>query len=186
MERESGVEFSLVVAAGNVPPAGTEIAFEANAAIREALARRYGILELRKLKGQARIKPYRKAGLSLDCTFEAEVVQSCVVTLDPVVQTISESFTQRYLPKHMIELEVPSAVAEREITVDAEAEDAPEPMSGSGIEVGEAVTEQLSLAIDPYPRKPEAVFNPSPVEPDNAPERAPNPFAALEKLKKNY
>lgn len=179
-------EFSLVVAAGDVAPGGTEFRFEADAAALKALAQRFGVLEVCSLAGRAKVRPYRKAGLTLEASFEAEVVQSCVVTLDPLHQTISEFFKTRYLPAHMIEPETSDISDAREIMVDAEDEDAPEPMIGASIDVGEAVAEQLSLAIDPYPRKPEAVFAPSPPEQENAPETRPNPFAELEKLKKNY
>lgn len=186
MPHEPGPEFSLVVAASDVAPNGTEFRFEADAAELKALALRFGVLEVCRLAGRAKVRPYRKAGLTLEASFEAEVVQSCVVTLDPVHQTISEAFKCRYLPAHMIEPEMSEISDAREIMVDAEDEDAPEPMIGSNIDVGEAVAEQLSLAIDPYPRKPEVVFDPSAPEQENAPETRPNPFAALEKLKKNY
>ena len=73
-----------------------------------------------------------------------------------------------------------------EIAIDIEADDAPEPLVAGGVDVGEAVAERLALALDPYPRKPGASFDTPPEEPGDASESRPNPFAALEKLKKNY
>lgn len=181
MPKEPSPEFSLAVNVNDVPPGGTGISFEADERARDALARRFGILEVLRLAGRAKVRPYRKHGLTLDCDFEAEVVQACVVTLDPVVQSIREIFVQRYLPANMIEPE-----ADIEFEVDIDAEDAPEAMSGYGIDVGEAVTERLALAIDPYPRKAEAAYSESREGADDAPEKPENPFAALEKLKKNY
>lgn len=182
-----GAEFSLMVAAADVPPAGTELRFEADAAARERLARRYDIPELARLSGTARIRPYRKEGLTLECRFEATLVQTCVVTLDPVTQTVDEEFVQRYLPEHLIGPVTAPSESDREVMVDLDAEDAPEPMNAGKIDVGEAVAERLALAIDPYPRKPEARFEaPSPSEEaGDASESKPNPFAVLEKLKKN-
>jgi uncharacterized metal-binding protein YceD (DUF177 family) len=180
-------EFSLIVGAADVPPAGKELRFEVDEATRAKLAARMGIVELKRLAGVASIRPYRKEGLTLDCRFEADLVQSCVVTLDPVDEHVDEEFRQRYLPAHLLDL--PSAKApdsQREIAVDIEADDAPEPMAAGGIDVGEAVAERLALALDPYPRKPGASFDTPPEEVDDASESRPNPFAALEKLKKNY
>jgi uncharacterized metal-binding protein YceD (DUF177 family) len=180
-------EFSLFIAASDVPPSGREVRFEADEATRQRLAERFDIVEITRLVGTAQVRPYRKDGLTLECRFEADLAQNCVVTLEPVSEHVSEEFRQRYLPEKAIERaarEVPGS--EREIAIDIEAEDAPEPMEGGGIDVGEAVAERLALAMDPYPRKPEASFETQPEEEDDAPEEKPNPFAVLEKLKKNY
>ena len=40
--------------------------------------------------------------------------------------------------------------------------DAPEPLVGGVVDLGAIATEFLMLAIDPYPRKPDAVFEPPP------------------------
>lgn len=179
-------DFRLFVAVTDVPPNGKEISFVADEVARKELARRFGIPEVVSLSGAAKVRPYRKAGLTVEASFKAEVIQACVVTLEPVHQSIEESFKQRYLPEHMIEPEVAEVSNEREIQIDVEAEDAPEPMAGNGVEIGEAVAERLALALDPYPRKPGAAFQTDVEEPVDAPESKPNPFAALEKLKKNY
>lgn len=180
-------EFSLRIAFAEVPPSGKELHFEVDETSRRRLAERMGIVELRRFVGVAHVKPYRKEGLTLDCSFEADVVQSCVVTLDPVEQHVGETFRQRYLPE--AQLNLPSSKApesQREVAVDIEAEDAPEPLASGGIDIGEAVAERLALALDPYPRKPDASFDTLFEEVDDASESRPNPFAALEKLKKNY
>lgn len=183
----SELEFSVIVATGDVPPAGIELSFEADEKACKRLARRYGILEVVRLAGTARVRPYRKEGLTLECHFEAELVQNCVVTLDPVKQSVDEEFTQRYLPEHLIGPQTTVPDSDREVTIDIEAEDSPEPMSAGKIDVGEAVAERLALAIDPYPRKTGVNYDaPSPSEEGgDASESKPNPFAVLEKLKKN-
>lgn len=186
MTQNNAFEFSLAVTTHDVPPSGKELVFEADSRTLQALARRYGVVEVSSLRGRGKVRPFRKAGLTLDCTFKAEVVQNCVVTLEPVRQTVEESFTRRYLPAHMIEPEMSEASTGAEIVFDAVAEDAPEPMTGNGIDVGEAVAEQLALAIDPYPRRAGTAFNRPREGSDDASESKPNPFAVLEKLKKNY
>lgn len=176
-------EFSVKLALKDVPPAGKSIEFNADAEIRAALARRFGVLELQDLKGTVKVRPFRKQGLIADCRFEATVVQACVVTLDPVTQWIEESFTRRWLPDHLIGPE--TGAEAREVLVDAEGEDAPDPMTGGAVDIGEAVAEELALAIEPYPRKPGVAYDLPSEAPEDAAEERPNPFTVLEKLKKN-
>jgi uncharacterized metal-binding protein YceD (DUF177 family) len=77
-----------------------------------------------------------------------------------------------------------AAPAEADVELDAQAADAPEPVTSGWIDLGELAAEQLGLAIDPYPRKADAAV---PAEwraaPAEAPVSRPNPFAELEKLK---
>jgi len=73
-------------------------------------------------------------------------VQSCVVTLDPVGGAVSEEFTLLYGP--------PETEAEAGETVEDEI--AFEPLVGNAIDVGEAVAQQFSLALPPFPRSPDA------------------------------
>lgn len=93
---------------------------------------------------------------------EADVVQECVVSLDPVAQHVEDRFTIRFVP------ESPDAAAD-----DADP-DAPDeiPYTGSVIDLGEAAAEQLALALDPYPRHPDAVLDPAGTDADG-------PLAAL-------
>jgi hypothetical protein len=121
-------------------------------------------------------------------TVIADVVQSCVVTLEPVHTHISEEIDSWYsdekevvsLPRVRREQEGLRADAELEIL--GEEED-PEPVVEGAIDVGELAAQYLSLAIDPYPRS-QAVKD---VEDEGeivitAGER-PNPFAALKDWK---
>jgi len=64
----------------------------------------------------------------------------------------------------------------QEITVDLDAEDPPDEADGDVVDLGAYVVETLALALDPFPRKPGAVFE--------APEEKPSisPFAALARL----
>jgi uncharacterized metal-binding protein YceD (DUF177 family) len=175
-------EFSIELDVDGVPPAGTELRFEANEKERAALAKRFDLVELNSLRGTAKIKPWRRVGLALEAHFTAELVQSCVVTLEPVPEKLDETFTLHFLPEAMIAPATPGS--EREIVVDVDGEEPPEALENGRIDVGEAVAEQLSLAMDPYPKKPGVAFEPPVDAPDDAAERPANPFAALEKLKK--
>ncbi len=81
----------------------------------------------------------------LAAAMTADAVQSCTVTLEPVSTRIEERFSLLYGP-----------VAEGpEVVLEGEAETV-EPLDGESIDIGEAVAQQLSLALDPFPRAPEA------------------------------
>jgi hypothetical protein len=60
-----------------------------------------------------------------------------------------------------------------------ETPDPPEPIVGGIIDLGRLATDALILGIDPYPRKPDAVFEPllEVADPED------HPFAALKALK---
>ena len=123
----------------------TEI--EATADERSALAKRFGLLSVESLTATLRLR--RLAARSLvrvNGGFVAEVVQSCVVTLEPVASRLEGNLARCY------SLAPAEAAIEREVLVDFDEEEPPEPVPSGGIDLGEAVAEQLALEIDPYPR----------------------------------
>ncbi len=147
---------------------------------RKALAKRFGVVSVDSLSARLHLK--RIAGgrlIRLSGHLDAKVVQTCVITLEPVPQTVSEDFTLVYAPPGQIS----DDPAELHLSLDAE--DPPEPIQGGQIDLGEAVAEHLALGLDPFPRKAGAEI-PQMGDDDQeeeAPER-PNPFAKLAVLKK--
>ena len=128
-------------------------AYEANEAEREALAKRFGIIAIERFTVEGTLKTLdggRRA--ILKAHIRAHVIQSCVVTLEPVGDDIDERFTQDYAD------DVTTAAMEKELELDPEAEDPPDPLEDEAVDVGEAVAEQLALALDPYPRAPDAAL----------------------------
>lgn len=178
------VEFSRPFAVDRIPVNPVPFEIEANAAERTALATRFGLLRLDHLRAKFTLRRLRKDQIRVKGRIEASLVQACVVTLDPVPADIAESF----------ELDFIEASTGRagdgigEIDLEFDAPDGPEPLTGPEIDLGEVTSEQLGLAIDPYPRKADAAF-PSEWGAAAATEPAPvekvNPFAALEKFKKS-
>ncbi|HLJ63478.1 MAG TPA: DUF177 domain-containing protein [Stellaceae bacterium] len=115
----------------------------ASPAEREALARRFGLLALPRL--EARVTLHRRAdgAVRLSAALRAEVVQECVVSLKPVANRIEESFVLIFAEEE----------EGRDLLIDEDAD--PIDSLGNGvIDLGEAVAQQLSLALDPYPRSP--------------------------------
>jgi uncharacterized metal-binding protein YceD (DUF177 family) len=168
-------EFSRPIRVDRIGNDGREITFTASEEERAALAARFDLEELPSLVGKAVLT--RIAGgklFRLDASFEADVVQTCVVTLDPLPAHLTEHFTMTYAAEADIE-------HQREVVI-GEEEDPPEPLTDGTIDVGEAVAEHLSLALDPFPRKPGAEIPASPLGEE---EERPHPFAALAQLKKS-
>jgi uncharacterized metal-binding protein YceD (DUF177 family) len=157
-------ELSRVVRLDRVPTRGLEIDVTANETERAALVRRFELLELPALKAEVTVQPGLGGVWSVAGRLRAEVVQACVVTLDPVPQSIDETFDLRL------------AAGARASAADP---DAPEPLEGDTIDVGAIVADHLSLALDPFPRAAGATYEPA-AQPADA---KPNPFAALEQLK---
>lgn len=170
-------EFSRPVRVDRIPSGGLEMDITANEAERKALADRFGILSIDSLTAHVRLKPirggrqYRLAG-----EFTAEVVQACVVTLEPVRARLDESFRMAY---GLDEDELPAGA---EIEISFEEDEPPDPIEGGTLDVGEAVAEHMALALDPFPRKPGARISAG-CEPVPEVEEKPNPFAVLARLR---
>ena len=107
----------------------------------------------------------------------AELSQACVVTLEPVDSTIEEAFEAVFWPQE--DMPAPES---GELALDDEPER--EPIVAGQIAVGRVVFESLAAAINPFPRKPDAVLDwQSPTPPDTPGGKPENPFAILANLK---
>jgi hypothetical protein len=114
-------------------------------------------------------------GVALRVTFSANVVQSCVVTLEPVCNRVQHSFTNLYLPEERIDAAEDGE--DGELVVDVEGDDFPEILRDDGVDIGVAVVEQFALILDPYPKGPGAVLERG-ADMDGAAEEE-SPFAVL-------
>lgn len=172
---------SRPVAVAEVPAEGLDLDIVANAAERAALAKLNGLPEIPALAATLRLRRWRGEGVEVTGELRARLRQTCVVTLEDFESDIVEPIELRFAPP----AEEPRARSRRhepEPEVhehDALAEDPPDPLIGGVVDVGVVVSEFLTLALDPYPRKPGAAF----VEP--APESASNvsPFAQLRRMR---
>ena len=158
--------------------AGLTMHITASPAERAAVARRLGILGVERLDADVRVAPAGTGGWRLEGRFEAEVTQLCSITLEPFRHLVSESFS---------ELFVQAAELEDDAEIDPDAE-LSMPIEDGGIDVGEAVAQNLSLAVDPYARSDgETGWEQLAELPDGMLEGAANggggPFADLAKLR---
>ena len=107
----------------------------------------------------------------------ARVGQTCVVTLDPIENEVEEVIDLMFAPSDQIVERADRDDQEGESGI--EVEDQLEPIENGVIDLGRLATDVLYLAIDPYPRKPGAVFEPH----ITAYDPKDHPFAALKALK---
>lgn len=149
----------------------------ATAEERAALALRFDLRGLERLSARLHVHPSEGGRVvRVSGSFTADVTQTCVVSLEPVRNHLEESFTQLYRL-------APAGAVAREVVVVVD-EEAPEPFGPEGIDLGEAVAQQLALALDPYPRAPRARLPIEVHETERAEPEEDGPFAPLKALKR--
>jgi len=167
-------EFSRPLRLDAIGEGEKRVEVEADEAERAALARRFGLIAIDSLKADFDVRR-DAAGVVARGSLTGAVVQPCSVTGDPVPARIDEAFNLRFLP------EPGDAADEVELSED---ECDTVFYTGGAIDLGEAAAETLALALDPFPRSPnaDAVLREAGVlsEDDNP----TGPFAALAQLKK--
>lgn len=113
---------------------------------RAALARRFDLLAIDRLHARFAIRR-EASGIVARGRVEAEVVQACSVTGEPVPASIDEEAELLFVPERddaPVELEL-SADALDTVTY-----------QGDRVDLGEAAAETMALALNPFPRSPQA------------------------------
>lgn len=151
----SPVSFPVHVA--RLPKNGMTVAIEADAAQRAALAEAHGLLAVERFVAELDVVAWKRGGVRITGRVTADVVQECIVTLEPVAARVEEQVSATFVPEGS-RLAIPTYSAEGEILLDAEGDDAPEVFSGDTVDAGQLAEEFFSLGIDPYPRKPGATL----------------------------
>jgi hypothetical protein len=169
------------VLVAQIPESGLHREFEADQATREAMAEIAGLRNILSAGAWFDMAPKRGGRVHVTGGVRARIGQTCVVTLDPIENEIDEAIDLIFAPSGQIAGEkIPQLtdLVDAPVTADAETSDAPEPIINGVIDLGRLATDVLFLSIDPYPRKPDAVFERyvEPAEPDD------HPFAALKAM----
>jgi uncharacterized metal-binding protein YceD (DUF177 family) len=139
--------------------------FEATAEECAAIAARLKLLSMSSFSADIYVLRELSGDVSIFGDIAADVEQACVVTLEPVRDSVEDSIMQRF--------------TDREDDEEAEDEDPVEPIVDDEIEVGEVLVQNLSLALNPYSRAPGVAFE---AVDDEAGEPS-EPFAALAQLR---
>jgi hypothetical protein len=165
------------IAVAQIPDTGLHRDLEADQAICTAVAEVGGLREVLSVKASLDVTPMSGGRYHVGGYVRARVGQTCVVTLDPMETDIDEPIDLIFAPPDQIPQM--ADLADEAEESDAEIPDPPEPIENGIIDLGRLASDALYLGIDPYPRKPDAVFEPL-VE---APDPEDHPFAALKALK---
>jgi hypothetical protein len=157
---------------GDVPESGLRVELEADEPTCRAVAKAAGVNDIARLKARFDLARRGRHGLHVTGMVFALVGQLCVVSLEPIVNEVSEAIDLAFGDEN------PTSARSLDIAVDAA--DPPEPLINGMIDLGAIATEFLILGIDPYPRKPGAAFA-APADK----ETAGKAFAALAALKRS-
>ena len=168
--------WSVPVTVAQIPEAGLHRDLEADAAEREAMAELAGLREILSAHAALDVTPKSGGRVHVGGHVRARIGQTCVVTLDPIESEIDEPIDLTFAPPEQIP-QLADLVDEA-VESGAEIPHPPEPIVNGIIDLGRLATDALFLGIDPYPRRPDAVFEPPAVVAD--PED--HPFAALKAL----
>jgi uncharacterized metal-binding protein YceD (DUF177 family) len=138
---------------------------------RAALADYVDVLAVPALVADMKVTPDGQGGVIIEGELVATVRQTCVVSLEPFNNTVNEHVALHLLPSSLADSAAKDAGDER---------DPADVIIDGAFDLGMLVTEFLALGVDPYPRRPGAVFAPPVAAGDD---EASSPFAALAKLK---
>ena len=153
-------ELHRPLAVERIAAAGTDIEIEATPAECAALAARLRLPALNTLVCQFHL---RRAGSVIEGQGRllADVVQTCVVSLEEFDARVAERFVVHWVPAGQesddMDPETPDEIGYQDDTID----------------LGEAAAQQLILALDPYPHAPGASL------PETSSEPGMSPFASL-------
>ena len=168
--------WSFPVVVAEVPETGRRLELAPDEAQRKAIATAAELVELPRLEATFDLTRHGADTLRVSGRVSATVIQRCVVTLEPVENQIDEGVELLFQPQ----AEIPVAPAGDTGHQGLEADEPPEVLHGGVVDLGAVATEFLLLGVDPYPRKPGAVF-----EAPAAGDPASHPFAALAALRKD-
>jgi len=173
--------WSAAARVDDVPETGRHVELEAGADVRAALAKPVGVDAIEALTASFDLTRRGRDGLHVAGRVQARVRQTCVVTLEPVVNAVDEEIDVDFAPAREGEArKLPQAADPEDDDAAQSSPDEPEPLIGNSVDLGALATEYLMLGIDPYPRKSDAAFEP----PAKSDDPAARPFAALAGLSK--
>ena len=158
----------IPVRLGRLPREGQVTRLSADQRERAKLAALNDLVSLDSLDVEFVATPIPK-GVEVRGSLSGKLVQTCVVTGNPVHQTLENDFVIRFVRKPVVHgMEIEFSVMDEE----------EEPYPGDEADLGPIIEEYFTMAVDPYPRCEGASFEP--IEEDAG---SDNPFAALGALK---
>ena len=164
-------------AIGDIPEQGLARERVATSDELQVIARAFDLLACSSLSTTYTVLPSSKGGYMLTGCLEAEIQQPCVVTLEPVVSLLKETFAFAFWA--IDEMPAPPS---GELDLDEEPEAAT--IVDGHIEIGRVVLALLAEALEPFPRAPGATLECQAATPRGTPVEEPtSPFAVLAQMK---
>ncbi|WP_312147602.1 DUF177 domain-containing protein [Brevundimonas sp.] len=149
--------------------AGVQRRLSPDADARKRIARALDLQALEAFETDINLVP-TVSGWRLEGRVVADAVQTCGLTLELLPVHIDRKFSVQ-----MVEATEREEDEDGEIDLELD-DDSPDRIEGGGLDLGQYAVEQLALSLDPFPRKPGAVFE-QPKEPGEI-----SPFAVLKSL----
>ncbi len=166
-------EFSRTFRLDELGGAPRAVSIAAEEGERAALATRFGLIGIERLEANAELVRDGDV-VTAAGTLAADVTQACVASGDPVPEKIAEDFALRFVPAGRAD------ESAEEIELDEGDLDEID-YAGGSIDLGEAVAQSMALALNPFPRAPNADAKLR--EAGVLGEEDAGPFAALKALK---
>jgi Large ribosomal RNA subunit accumulation protein YceD len=173
--------FSRPVQVDGVRIDGLEISIKADEGERARLARLNNLPAIGRLEAQFRLDRIGRSGVRVTGKLQAAVTQTCVVSLEPFDAEVRQDVDVRCAPAPAAKPVPPKLKRGRgpppaPVVVEVGDDDPPDPIVDGEIDLGVLAAEMFSLALDPYPRKPDAAFEPPA---DTTDDVADSPFGRL-------
>ncbi len=142
---------SFPVDVRRLPQKGFPLVISPDAKALAKLASAHDIVSVEFFRAELLLTNWKRGGVMVTGRVRAEIVQECVVTLEPMGAMIDEAVETVFVPEGS-----PLAreeVADGELFLSADGPDGPETFDGQSIDAGALAEEFFALGIDPYPRK---------------------------------
>lgn len=154
MTPDTAAIFSKPYPVDRIPAHGITGRIEAGDDERRAMAEIMQLESLDSLTLRFEISPIGEARYRVQGRLEAVVVQSCVVTLEPLRSEIAEDIDLEFWPESDL---THAPETDLDLAFDPDHDD-PECIRDGVIDLGIVAYETLATGLDPYPRKPGAAF----------------------------
>ncbi|MGI9351496.1 MAG: YceD family protein [Rhizobiaceae bacterium] len=162
-----------------LPNSGKVVDLKADNAILEAIANITDADEVLDFEANLLVKPWNANGASVTGKIRTQIRQTCVVSLEEMENWLEFTVSRYFLPDNDPVFSN-QLYQEGELMVDPEADDLPDHLEDSSIDIWAVLIEEMNLHIDPFP-KLEKLDNVKSSEKESQPGTR-KPFAGLKAL----
>ncbi len=150
----------------DVHEGGRKVRLEPDEATRAAVAKAANVDGIDGLVATFELTRHGRDGLRAVGQVKARVRQTCVVSLEPLLNPVDEPIDVTFAPPRE-PVARPKSFSQKDdddememLLESTEGDDEPEPLLNGTVDLGALAFEFLMLGIDPYPRKADVAFAP--------------------------